>query len=126
MGFSRPDTGVGSHSLLQGFFPTQGSNPGLLHCRQILYQPSHQGSPLPPEVYAHPGSLFPRSSLGFLWIKTPLCAFISPEPQPCQMGALTLLLGGGGNEALRGQDTCPRPHGRQARALGLELMSEKR
>ena len=32
------NTGVGSPSLLQGIFPTQGSNPGLLHCRQILYQ----------------------------------------------------------------------------------------
>ena len=30
------NTEVGSHSLLQGMFPTQGSNPGLLHCRQIL------------------------------------------------------------------------------------------
>ena len=30
-------TGVGSHSLLQGIFPTQGLNPGLLYCRQILY-----------------------------------------------------------------------------------------
>ena len=39
------NTGVGCHALLQGFFPTQGSNPGLLHCRQILYQLSHQGSP---------------------------------------------------------------------------------
>jgi len=39
------NTGVGSHFLLQGIFPTQGSNPGLLHCRQILYQLSHQGSP---------------------------------------------------------------------------------
>ena len=29
--------GVGSHSLLQGIFPTQGLNPGLLHCRQILH-----------------------------------------------------------------------------------------
>ena len=29
----------------RGIFPTQGSNPGLLHCRQILYQLSHQGSP---------------------------------------------------------------------------------
>ena len=29
-------------SLLQGIFPTQGSNPGLLHCRQILYQLSHK------------------------------------------------------------------------------------
>ena len=35
---------VGSLSLLQGIFPTQGSNPGLLHCRKILYQLSHQGS----------------------------------------------------------------------------------
>ena len=34
-----------SHSLLQGIFPTQGSNPGLLHCRWILYQLSYQGSP---------------------------------------------------------------------------------
>ena len=32
-------------SLLQGIFPTQGSNPGLPHCRWILYQLSHQGSP---------------------------------------------------------------------------------
>ena len=39
------DTGVGSLSLLQGIFPTQGSNPGLLHCRWILYQLSHKGSP---------------------------------------------------------------------------------
>ena len=37
--------GVGSCSLLQGIFPTQGLNPGLPHCRQILYQLSHQGSP---------------------------------------------------------------------------------
>ena len=36
---------VGSCSLLQGMFPTQGSNPGLPHCRWILYQLSHQGSP---------------------------------------------------------------------------------
>ena len=39
------NTGVGSCSLLQGIFPTQRLNPGLLHCRQILYQLSHQGSP---------------------------------------------------------------------------------
>ena len=36
-------TGVGSLSLLQGVFPTQGSNPGFPHLRQILYQLSHQG-----------------------------------------------------------------------------------
>ena len=35
---------VGCHALLQGIFPTQGSNPGLPHCRQVLYRLSHQGS----------------------------------------------------------------------------------
>ena len=39
------NTGVGSHSLLQEIFPTQGLNPGLPHCRQTLYQLSHKGSP---------------------------------------------------------------------------------
>ena len=38
--------GVGSRSHLQGIFPTQGSNPGLPHCRRILYNLSLQGSPL--------------------------------------------------------------------------------
>ena len=44
MGFFRQNTGVGCHSLLQGIFPTQRSNPGLLHSRQILYQLSYQMS----------------------------------------------------------------------------------
>ena len=39
------NTGVGSLSLLQGIFPTQESNCGLLHCGRILYQVSYQGSP---------------------------------------------------------------------------------
>ena len=39
------NTGVGSLSLLQGIFPTQESNQGLLHCRQILYQLNYQRSP---------------------------------------------------------------------------------
>ena len=37
-------TEVGCRVLFQGIFPTQGSNPGLLHCKRILYQLSHQGS----------------------------------------------------------------------------------
>ena len=37
------NTGVDSLSLLQGIFPSQGSNPGLPHCRWILYQLSYQG-----------------------------------------------------------------------------------
>ena len=40
------NTGVGSLSLLQGIFPTQESNQGLLHCRWMLYQLSYQGSPV--------------------------------------------------------------------------------
>ena len=36
---------VGCHALFQGIFPTQGSNPGLPHCRWIIYLMSHQGSP---------------------------------------------------------------------------------
>ena len=38
------NTGEGCHALLQGIFPIQGKNTGLLHCRQILYHLSHQGS----------------------------------------------------------------------------------
>ena len=46
--WNSPDenTGMGSSSLLQGISPSQGSNTGLLHCRQILYQLSHKGSPV--------------------------------------------------------------------------------
>ena len=61
------NTGVGSLSLLQGTFPTQGSNPGLLYCRRILYQLSHQGSPRILEWVAYPfssGSSQPRNRTG--------------------------------------------------------------
>ena len=39
------NTGVGCHFLLQGIFPTQESNPSLLHYRQMIYQLSYEGSP---------------------------------------------------------------------------------
>ena len=42
------NTGVGYHALLQGIFPTQVSNPGLLHCMWTLYHLSHRGSPKEP------------------------------------------------------------------------------
>ena len=54
------NTGVGCHALLQGIFPTQGSNPGLPHCRQILYHLSQQGSPNQQQITeAFPGIFFP-------------------------------------------------------------------
>ena len=43
--FSGKNTGVGCHFLLQGIFPTQESNWGLLHCRWFLYQLRHKGNP---------------------------------------------------------------------------------
>ena len=61
------NTGVGSLSLLQGIFPTQGSNPGLPHCRWILYQLSHRGNPRILEWVAFPfskGSSPPRDPTG--------------------------------------------------------------
>ena len=61
------NTGAGSCSLLQGIFPTQGSNPGLLHCRWILYCLRHQGSPRILEWVAYPFSS--RSSWPRNWIR---------------------------------------------------------
>ena len=60
-------TRMGCHALLQGIFPTQGSNPGLLHCRQILYHLSHQVSPWILEWVAYPfsgESSWPRNWTG--------------------------------------------------------------
>ena len=61
------NTGVGSLSLLQGIFPTQGSNTGLPHCRRILYQLSHKGNPRILERLAYPfssRSSWPRNQTG--------------------------------------------------------------
>ena len=60
-------TEEGSLSLLQRISPTQGSNPGLPHCRRVLYQLSHKGSPRILEWVAYPfssGSSQPRNLTG--------------------------------------------------------------
>ena len=65
------NTGVDSLSVLQGNFPTQGSNPGLPHCRQILYQLNHKGSPRILEWIAYPfssRSSWPRNRNGVSYI----------------------------------------------------------
>ena len=76
------NTGVGSLSLLQRMFPTQESNWGLLHCRQIFYQLSYEGSPcLPPQV------TIVSSQAPLKWqepLKPPPCAPIGPR-HPCSM-----------------------------------------
>ena len=72
------NTGMGSLSLLQGIFTTQGLNPGLLHCRRILYQLSHKGSPRILEWVADPfssGSSRPRNRIGLSYIAGRFCIF---------------------------------------------------
>ena len=75
------NTGMGSHSLLQGIFPTQGSNPGLPHCRQIPYQLSHQGSP---SLHIQPLTLHPRCWPSFPGHEhLPCCLILSSLLCPC-------------------------------------------
>ena len=80
------NTGVGSLSLLQGIFPTQGMNPDFLHFRSIFYQLNHKGSPRILEWVAYPfsrGSSQPRNwtrvsctASGFFttWDNQPICS----------------------------------------------------
>ena len=59
------NTGVGCHSLLQGIFPTQGLNLGVLHSGRILYLLSHQGSGRGPKLQVQaPSSSVEGSSKG--------------------------------------------------------------
>ena len=61
------NTGLGCHALLQGIFPSQGLNSGLLHCRWTLYHVSHQESPRILDWVAYPfsrGSSQPRNHTG--------------------------------------------------------------
>ena len=72
------NTAVGCHFLLQGIFPSQESNPGLLHCRRILYSLSHQGSPMyilqdPEHMLIPPGSFTWWLSPRVVYSCLPLC-----------------------------------------------------
>ena len=78
--FPGKNTGLFRHFLPQGIFPTQGSNLGLLHCRQILYCLSHQGS----HLYSNRIPQF--SSL------TPLVAHVLFQQHPCKPADLELSL----------------------------------
>ena len=77
MEFSRPEYWSGKLFPSWQIFPIQGSNPGLLHCRQIFYQLSHQGSPRILEWVAYPfsnGSSWPRNWTRVSWIA---CGFFT-------------------------------------------------
>ena len=75
--FLGKSTGVGCHFLLQGIFPTQGSNPGLLHCRQMVYRLSHLGPYSPVEIV-----------MSYMFVRAPrLC---SCNESACQFGRYRL------------------------------------
>ena len=77
MAFSRQEyCAVSSHSLLQGIFLTQGSNPGLLHCRQIRYRLSHLGSP---------------TFVWWCWVLVVVCAIFSCGMQTFSCGMCDLV-----------------------------------
>ena len=76
MEISRPEYWSGWPSSSQRVFPTQGSNPGLPHCRQILYQLGHKGSPKILEWVAYPfsnGSSRSRNRTGVSCIAGGFC-----------------------------------------------------
>ena len=89
------NTGVGCHALLQGIFATQGLNPSLPHCRWILYQLSHQGSPRILEWVAYPfsrGSSQPRNRSGVSCLTgESLPAEPAGKPKNTAVGSLSLL-----------------------------------
>ena len=95
--------GVGCHSLLQGIFPAQGSNPGLPHLRWIFYCLSHQGSPRIVEWMAYPffrgradPGIEPRSpALQMDSLPTELPG----KPLPAEAGPCLALLTGHGQDA---------------------------
>ena len=84
------NTGVGCRSLLQGIFPTQGSNQGLLHCRQIIHHLSYQGNPYRVSLFsviltvslhsvAQEGDFFQVQALQQRVARSPACLISPPE-----------------------------------------------
>ena len=78
------NTGVGCHAFLQGIFPTQGLNPGLLHCWQILYHLSHK--------IVFNSSQYRESIAYFVPGTFTYDDMISMSQQPYQMGNIIILL----------------------------------
>ena len=90
--FPGKNTGVGCHFLLQGIFPTQGSNLGLLHCRQTVYYLSHLGSPkLSPKCIPQFLPCIRQRSRKFYISKSCLCVFSISIPLIHQFKVLKVL-----------------------------------
>ena len=111
------NTGMDSLSLLQGIFPTQGSNPGLPHCRRILYQLSYKGNPRILEWVAYPfssRSSQPRNRNGVgrggsnLTLRAQGCVMPSFHSWAKEQRGLSV--GRGGEGAAGAVSTHSRPH----------------
>ena len=90
--FPGENTGVGCHFLLQGIFLTQGSNLGLLHCRQTVYYLSHLGSPkLSPKCIPQFLPCIRQRSRRFYISKPYLCLFSILIPLMYQFKVLKVL-----------------------------------
>ena len=94
------NTGGGCYALLQGIFLTQGLNPGLPHCRRILYQLSHKGSRRILEWVAYPFSRGPSqprnqtwASCIYRWVLYQLSYQGSPDSITVQIQVRTLKVG---------------------------------
>ena len=86
------NTGVGSHALLQGIFPTQGLNSGLPNFRQIIYHLSHQGRPWILEWIAYPfskGSSRPRDQTCSLLLCRQILYHLSHQGHPKAQGIIS-------------------------------------
>ena len=96
--------GGGCHSLLQGIFPIQGWNPGLLHCRQILYHLSHQGSAIttiPRPILTKIKTLTPHSISKFLQLSPKaLTAIFGSQIEPLRCAVAPSLTGNPCNPTL--------------------------
>ena len=100
------NAGMGSLSLLLGIFPTQGSNPGLPHCKQILYHLSHQGSTRILECSStpHPQLLLMKE----VWLLNEGSSDSVAAPQGSTPGETVLML-------------CCSGQGRESRNQGISL-----
>ena len=91
------NAGVGCQALLQGIFPTQGSNPDLLQCSQILYHLSHQAYPGPiPKSESCARCAWQYWCKDYLWRRKPwagrmltLYKVLSPTAPPCHADTLS-------------------------------------
>ena len=108
------NTGVGCHALLQGIFPTQGSNLGLPHCRQILYCPSHWGCPVSEQInsscFKQPGLVELLDKIQEIFLETqwdPSWLFLKKKKKERENGNLT----GSRAESNLGHQLCiPKQH----------------